>query len=212
MSGGCDTHQTTGACGCPDWKPHTTALSGMPVLIGVTGFARVGKDSTGDVFEKLGYNRTAFADKLRDLALELNPIVAIRKGHPMYYRTLVETLGYEEAKDRFPGVRHFLKALGNGVRTHVAPDAWIQAALLDVPKHTVITDVRFRNEAMAIRGAAIALGGKALILRIDRPGYGPESDFEREVSEIPVDDTVVNSRTLDDLKDELLFRVAVGLD
>lgn len=188
------------------------SLDGMPVLIGVTGFARVGKDSTGEVFASLGYKRTAFADKLRDLAYDLNPVVAHRHGHPLLYQQIVDLLGYEDAKERYPEVRQFLKSLGTGVRTHVAADAWIQAALNNAQKYTVITDVRFRNEAMAIRAAAIQLGGVAHILRVVRPGYGPESDFEREVPEIPVDREVVNDGTLDDLKWKLLFAEVAALD
>lgn len=187
------------------------SLDGMPVLIGITGFARVGKDSTGDVFQSLGYARTAFADPLRNLAYDLNPIVGKSRGRPVYLKDAVDLLGQEEAKVRYPGVRHFLKALGTGVRNHVASDAWIQAALTDAKKYTVITDVRFRNEAMAIRAAAIFLGGKALILRVNRPGFGPESDFENEVPTITEDLTVVNDGDLADLRDKLLFSVVAGV-
>lgn len=172
----------------------------FPVVIGLVGYAQVGKDSTAAVLVEQGYTRRAFADPLRDLAAYLNPIVGwFNDQAPMRYREACDLYGVEGAKLKVSGVRPFLKQLGTGVRECLDPEAWIRATLDGCPRHTVISDVRFLNEADAIRRRATELGGKPLLLRVDRPGHGPESDFEREVGLIKADLTVSNDGDLDDL-------------
>ena len=81
------------------------------MLVGVTGFAQSGKDSTGNhLCRNWGFTRFAFADQLKALALEVNPIVAaVPEGTFPFstsarLQTYVETVGWEEAK-RSPEVR-----------------------------------------------------------------------------------------------------------
>lgn len=170
-------------------------MSEAPLLVGLVGYAQVGKDTAAAwLHDTLGYEHRAFAGPLRLLAERINPIL---NGEPMTYRQALRIHGYEAAKLEVPGFREFLKDLGNGARDVVGEDVWINAAFRKMPRHTVFSDVRFLNEADAIRRRARTRGGEALLLRIVRPGHGPESDFEAEVPRIPVDYIVDNSGSLE---------------
>jgi hypothetical protein len=121
-------------------------------LIGLTGYAQHGKDTTAAVLvEDFGFVRIGFADALKSLALEVNP--SIPGLAPL--RSLVETDGWESAKG-WPEVRRLLQDLGTGVRDILGDMVWIRAAerklqaydLTDTP--VVVSDVRFPNEAATI--------------------------------------------------------------
>ncbi len=79
-------------------------------------------------------------------------------------------------------------------------DVWVKA-LLDggMPARLAISDVRFPNEADAIR----AFGG--LVVRVERPGVGPINGHESEIAldGYDFDLVVVNDGTLDELTDEM---------
>jgi hypothetical protein len=50
-------------------------------LIGLSGYARSGKDEAAKVLvEEYGFKRIAFADKLRDFLYALDPIVTVKRG------------------------------------------------------------------------------------------------------------------------------------
>lgn len=161
-------------------------------LIGFAGYARSGKDTVGQLLvDERGYRRVAFADKVKELALRVDLEVA----------TLAAVNGgIDQAKLVSHYVRGYLQDLGQGVREVLGEDTWVRAAgLYQLAPHdrVVVTDVRFRNEADAIKH----LGGK--VVRINRPGTEPVNDH---VSESEMDNydrydaTIENSGSLDDLK------------
>jgi hypothetical protein len=137
-------------------------------LVGLVGYAQAGKDTFAGY---LGYQRLAFADPLKQLALACNPPV-----YNMGLRYYVETDGWEFAKSEVPGVREFLQDLGVGARDILDPDIWVKAAFAkyDPSQPTVFTDVRFPNEIAAIRER----GGA--IVRIDRVGHAPVNSHVSE--------------------------------
>ncbi|MFC8244161.1 nucleoside/nucleotide kinase family protein [Streptomyces chartreusis] len=123
--------------------------------IGITGRARAGKDTAGKFFvDGHGYRRIGFADALKDVALELDPIVDA--GESLWLSYVVAEHGWEVAKDRHPEVRRILQELGAGMRA-VDEEVWLRAALAkaveanDAGVPVVITDVRYRNEASPVR-------------------------------------------------------------
>lgn len=141
-----------------------------PRLIGLAGFARAGKDTVGEILaDDYGYERRAFADKLRQLAWSIWP----------HWAQLVADIGYERAKEAEPNIRRDLVALGAGARVVLSPDVWLDACLphrgsvgvVGQPP-TVVTDVRYPNEAQRI----IDLGGA--VIYIWRPGIGPANHEE----------------------------------
>jgi dephospho-CoA kinase len=61
------------------------------MIIGLTGYARTGKDTVASVLVKdFGFERIAFADPIRELLYELNP-----KVNGIYLREMVEEHGWE---------------------------------------------------------------------------------------------------------------------
>jgi hypothetical protein len=139
-----------------------------PVL-GLSGQMQSGKDTFAKfLVEHHGWMRVAYADALKRVALELDPVVGTTSTE-LRLRYAVEQLGWDAAKTLVPEVRRTLQALGVAVRS-VAPNFWIDlvaeqvhgARAAGIP--VVITDVRFPNEAEDV----VRMGGK--ILRIERPG------------------------------------------
>ena len=159
-----------------------------PLLIGVSGYARSGKDTVGRILvESYGFQRRAFADKLKELALALDTHVA----------TVVASCGWEEAKnDSY--VREYLQRLGTSARDIVAADIWITALFngLTPSVDHVITDVRFVNEANAIRES----GG--FIWRINRPGVLAVNGHisEHQMNAYDFDAIIANDGSLADLE------------
>lgn len=164
-------------------------------LVGITGRAGAGKDSLGAAFVRAGYRRIAFADPLK----EATAVIAGEPSHLFFTA---------EGKSGFSPVlnatrRAALQGIGKAVRDALDVDVWVRRALdewhrLGRPK-TVITDVRYDNEAGLIR----KFGGT--VIRVVRPGYdllqGVEATHESEAG-IPdrlVDYELVNNGTLAEL-------------
>ena len=131
------------------------------MLIGVTGKAGAGKDTVAHIIEKL-VPRVAiysFAKPLKDMALAVDPILETSPGlDPYRLSDAVGRLGWDGAK-KDPEVRRFLQRLGTeGVRGTFGDDAWVDLMwrwydschALDFDLG-VIPDVRFQNEADAVR-------------------------------------------------------------
>jgi hypothetical protein len=180
------------------------------MIIGLTGYARSGKDSIAEVLvNNFGFTRVAFADPIKNLLYEINPIVGAVANEPRYLRDTVKSEGWEKAKAN-PEIRRLLQMLGVGARTTFYKDFWVDMALTDVNNYKtskfVITDVRFENEAEAIK----RMGGG--IWRVERPGVLPVNSHvsELEMADYPVDVVFQNNSTLEDLTASVKARM-VGL-
>lgn len=172
--------------------------SEAPTLIGVTGYARVGKDTFAEgLAAHAGYSRMSFAQPVREMLYAQNPLVDV---DGLRVRAAVDHLGWEAAKDRVPELRRLLQSLGTQAgRELLGANVWVDAAMrrLDAcpaPK-VVFADVRFPNEADAIR----ARGG--IIVRVERDGHGPLNMHESETSmdDYEWDYVVRNNGTVDEL-------------
>lgn len=169
----------------------------MAPLIGLIGKKRVGKDTIAAfLVESHGFRRLAFADRLKEAALAVDPI-ADWDAEGRRLSTLVAEHGWESAKG-WPEVRRFLQYLGVAVRTYVDDDAWVTPVLAEVRQSdtpTVITDVRFTNEASAIRAA----GG--ILVRVVRPGVddGDAHESETGLPDVAVDCVIHNIGAVSDL-------------
>lgn len=132
-------------------------------IVGVSGYARAGKDTLAHVLcESHGFRRVAWADSLRAVLYATDP--CITSAH-MSLRELVDGFGWEYAKTEYPEVRGLLQRLGTeGGRTHIADDVWVRTVLdsLTDGDKVVIPDTRFPNEFAAIK----AQGGQ--VWRIER--------------------------------------------
>lgn len=143
------------------------------MIIGISGKAGAGKDALATYLLEFmpGFERRKFADKLKQVAQILTGCAdqhsAAGKSHwlPSYQMT----------------VGFFQQKLGaDCVRNHLHKDAWVIAALADYHKYHrwIFTDVRFPNEAKAIRDR------NGMLVRINRSvrpqlcGRNPKHDSE----------------------------------
>lgn len=169
-------------------------------IIGMSGYARSGKDTFAAALIELGWKRYALADSLKRAALALDPIVITEQG-PTRLSFLVDNRGWEQAKEN-ADVRQLLQRLGTEVgRTYFGENAWIDVLDRQIadedPERVVVTDVRFPNEVEWLR----ANGG--VLIRIERPGVGPANGHasEQSLDEYEVDYIIDNSGTIEDLVD-----------
>lgn len=175
------------------------------MIVGISGYARSGKDTLANqLVDHLGWERHGFADALRDVLYALNPIVQVEDG-TIAVQHLVDLHGWEEAKDQCAGsmfgTRALLQRLGTDAGRRILGDTiWIDVlcAKLAGGADYVVPDVRFPNEADALRSRG------ALVIRIERPGYGPANTHPSETSmdAHPFDGLIVNDGTTADLLDQ----------
>ena len=163
----------------------------MSKLIGFGHTAQVGKDTAAF---GIGYKRLAFADEVRGLLLQVNPLV-----HDMPLQGYINVNGWETAKADGE-VRRLLQNIGLGAREILGEDVWVKPvmskakALLKAGVDVAITDVRFPNEHAAIRKA----GGT--LIKITRPGSPKMSHLsETALEDADWDHVIENNFTIDHL-------------
>lgn len=145
-------------------------------LIGFCGWGRSGKDLSVKCLKKYkGFTRMAFADPLRDYLLKINPsFIDDRLFGWMDLETIIQSMGWDKAKEIYPDLRPMMQRLGHCLRDDDAY-YWVKQLFSNLPEGNIaFSDVRCLEEWYAITGA----GGK--VYRINRPGYGPANDFEAE--------------------------------
>ncbi len=160
-------------------------------IIGLCGRAGSGKDTAAQALISEGFVRIAFADPLKEAA------------RAIFGLTRKQTDGdLKEVVDKFWGKspRRIMQLLGTeAVRGCIDDDVWIKAArrrVIRLPsRRVVITDVRFPNEADAIR----SWGGE--IWRIERPGLNAVEPHASETAmqDYKADLTVRNEAAVEDL-------------
>jgi hypothetical protein len=174
------------------------------MLIGLSGYARTGKDTVADILVKEhGFTKIGFSDPLYEMALRLDPLIETSfwlsdDGH-LPLSKVVAQHGWETAKDEYPEVRRILQALGTDAgREVLGENVWVDALLRRVEPEGryVIRDMRFPNEFYAVENE----GGATV--RIERPGYGPTNGH---ISETALDDflfgfTLCNDGTINKLE------------
>lgn len=172
------------------------------------GFARAGKDTAAEVaVEEFGYERFAFADKLRECVYALNPVVGathiepIDSHEPVLLQEIIDIYGWDHYKKTIYGdeIRRLLQRFGTEVGRELLSDTiWVD----EVDKHSgplAITDCRFDNEYDK-------LGGRhTIFIRINRAGitavnaHKSENDF----SDREVDYVVDNDGTVDEFRTKI---------
>jgi hypothetical protein len=177
------------------------------MIIGLTGYAQSGKDTVANILvNNYGYTRIAFADKIREFLYETNPMYDSIVGEPLFVKAKVDRDGWEEAK-KSPHIRRLLQTSGVAARKVFGENFWVQQALREVhfEGNFVITDVRFPNEADAIRKY-----DNSQIWRIRRNGV---TAVNQHVSETAmdgekVDQIFMNSGSIEEL--ELLIKTRMA--
>lgn len=195
----------------------------MGRLIGIAGAAGSGKDTAAAALVEIGFTRDAFADRMRKAILALDPIVdswdpqwsdreiaAGARPGPVLQRLseLVGSIGWDQAKRETPEVRRLLQKFGTEAGRDIhGTNCWVDLVLepwYDSPCDLAITDVRFENEAKAVREA----GG--IVVQILRPGlegltgvsggHASEAGFPEEL----LDARIVNEGTIENLYEAII--------
>lgn len=189
------------------------------MLLGLSGAAGAGKDTFGYLLrDEYGYKKVAYADRLRTALYTLNPIVVANAEHhgmiprdyggPVYrtLQSVIDEYGWEGYKNGpFSGdVRRLIQLMGTEVGRGIAgPDVWIDATSRDInlKQNTVITDVRFPNEAEFVK----RYGG--YVVHIVRPGVENRAGMhpsETSMSDWKFDFEITNNaNTIDEYREHI---------
>jgi len=169
------------------------------MIIGLTGYAQSGKDTVAKILvENFGFIRIAFADRIRDLVFEMNPMIDSVAGEPRFLRDFITHYGWEEAKKN-PHIRRILQTTGVGARKTFGEDFWVEQGIrqVDDTNSYVFTDVRFTNEAESIK-----MFEDSQIWRVKRIGVEAVNSHvsEHEMDGYQVDQIFTNNGTIEDLE------------
>lgn len=173
------------------------------MIIGITGYARHGKDSIADFICKKNksFKKYALADPMKDVCCQVFN----------WTRDYVEK--YKDIIDPMWGIspRRALQTLGTEWGQHILGECdnfsvvtgrclWANLFKIKVKNNPqqnwVVSDVRFHHEVAVIRG----LGGH--IVKVNRPSIAPDLSHtsEQDIAEIMSDYYIENNGTLKDLQ------------
>lgn len=165
--------------------------------IGISGYARAGKDTIADhLVAEYGYSKVSFATPMREALYRLNPDIRDIAGMVWNVRQLADLGGWEDMKTTAPDIRGLMQRMGTEVgREMFGENFWVDAAISRVPDgaKVVFADVRYPNEADAIR----SLSGE--VWRVSREGFGPANSHtsENAMDDYKFDKTFSNGDTVD---------------
>ena len=167
----------------------------MTTILALGHRSGVGKDSLASILvEEHGFVRLAFADALKAVLGVMRPYLE------RDIADAITELGVEEAKRSPIPVMAVLSDLGNAVRAHVSPDAWVLAVTRKIDEapdgRFVITDLRFPHEVRTLRDR----GG--YLIRVDRKAARVSDDVSDRALEgfDQWDAIVANNGGIDDLR------------
>jgi len=148
------------------------------MIIGLSGYARSGKDTVAEyLVGQYKFVQKSFAEQIKLGMYLLDPILVVDEVGPMRYKNLVDSYGLDFVKEKYPEARRLLQVFGTEVgRDLFGKNFWVDLTLNQVNlEHTVISDVRFINEADSIREK----GGQ--IWRVNRSAVKPVTNHQSEV-------------------------------
>lgn len=164
-----------------------------PLLIGLVGKSGAGKSAVAEILRKEhGFAAAAFADGLKATVIEMGVKVG---GVELSSLPVLE-----DRKREDPEVRRLLQEFGALVRKY-DQDCWIRAVAWRIDYYAerggsvVISDVRYLNEAEAVRKA----GG--ILVRVASTEEGLEGEAGKHASEteqeaIVTDATIYNNKAM----------------
>jgi hypothetical protein len=190
-----------------DPHPVPEGRGGMNLLLGLGGKSGAGKSTAADYLtQRYGLVQVAFADRLKQVARMLFDWELEMVAGPRRHEALPGLPLSPDGEAVTP--RRIMQALGDFGRQWW-PDIWVYHLLGQTEKWqarglgVVVPDVRFRNEAAALR----TLGAKLVLIR--RPGAGLAGEPGAHASETELDgwqgwDYVIgNDGGLEELQEKL---------
>ncbi|UTS52164.1 hypothetical protein [Synechococcus phage BUCT-ZZ01] len=161
------------------------------ILVGIAGPARAGKNEVAKYLQKYhAFHEDSFAAPIRKCLMDI-------LGLPFEEYERVK----QEPQAVFGGktCREFMQKMGTEFgREMIYDDIWVDSCILRLDKfeRAAISDVRFDNEAKAIKER----GG--FIIHVDRPGIRIEQSAhlsEKGIDESLIDFKILNDSGLDNL-------------
>lgn len=171
------------------------------MIIGLSGYSGSGKDEIAKILiSQFGYRRVAFADNIRNIIYDLNPVVMVDVNYKdITIKDLVDRDGWDITKKN-KEVRRLLQFLGEASRRHLNENIWVDSALslLDSKENIVITDVRYVNEITFIKNRFL----NSQVWRVKRTNVSPVNGHisETELEHYKVDQILQNNGSLEDLR------------
>jgi hypothetical protein len=168
------------------------------MIIGITGYARHGKNTIGDILvNNYGFKQSGFADKVKESALAINPYI----DNNLRLCDYVNKYGWDYAKTNNLEVRRLLQYIGTEMgRNLLGDNIWIDTLFnsINLDENNVITDVRFPDEANAIREH----NGQVwkVFMPFCNSGISSSHSSENSVDKIEADIFILNSGTIKELE------------
>jgi hypothetical protein len=170
------------------------------MIIGLSGYARSGKDTIADILVKEhGFVKLAFADPMREALRRINPFIEVNDIQHMPLDQALRVYSWEDLKQESPDIRGLMQRIGTEMgREMFGENIWVELAIKEANKYKkpiVMSDTRFKNEAEAIRNS----GG--FVVRVERPGVEAANSHvsEHDLDGYEFDVTIQNTGTLEDL-------------
>jgi hypothetical protein len=202
-------------------------------VVGLTGYAGVGKNSVADILVRdYGYIQLAFADPLKEMIRDLNPILGFidrgacgcedckgRDIQPVHLQDLYDydyiDQDIKEMAEFGEELRRLWTTFGTEVMRKRQPDYWIRHMMTEILSENddakiVVTDVRYQNEAEFLNRLNAGDMLDSRLWRIARPGFEPgEHSSEQLAGLLGEEITLINDGTLEELAE--IVGIAEGL-
>jgi dephospho-CoA kinase len=164
-----------------------------------------GKDAAGRMLTEFhGYQRVAFADPLKQMVIEADPIVKYEPTGfgpvPVHLSDVLRRMDFDTAKRTYREVRRSLQQIGQGARK-IDPDFWVRLALKRIDELSdgclpiVVTDCRYPNEIDALR----MRGFLSVRIVSDRQDSSNTHESETALDRYMTEYEIMNCGTLDEL-------------
>ena len=172
------------------------------MIIGISGHKFSGKSTVAKLLsEATGYEVRSFADKLKDICCVLSGCT----------REDLENYDFKENKlvpeylkpyclnAQKPTFRAFLQHFGTDIMRRFNDNIWIDSTFANDSKNVIVSDVRFPNEAKAIKDR----GG--IIIKVVRDSVEAKDKHQSEthIDDIQEDYTLFNNSTLEELAENV---------
>jgi len=170
------------------------------MIIGMSGYARSGKDTVADFLVKNhGFVKLSFATPMREALIRLDPMIRIGDRLTVSLSQALSSMSWEDLKSVSPDVRPLMQKMGTEVgRQLIGENVWVDLAMKEAEKHenVVFADCRFKNEAGAIWLR------KGVLWRMERDGVGPTNGHisETDLDGAPAIVTLYNRYPLEELE------------
>jgi hypothetical protein len=156
----------------------------LPPVIGLAGPIGAGKTTAARALGSLGYRQASFATPLKQVCFQVfGPLGVPREA---FFGTQEEKSAPLEAIKKYATGRQILELVGTEGFRAAYPDVWLDLAM--VPRYEgeriVIDDVRYENEATAIRSrGGLVLHLERLGAEVERTGHRSDAGLKMQAGD-----------------------------